>query len=217
MFQWEGRWSHVGAMLDSDFSHSTGLFINEDGDAKVKGTGYDPSSYSESYDKREGDILIAGFKDNYEPQMGFNSCVPTGMSYVADFYGKSGMFGNYLTYSLRNVPNYMSDGVSGEYIDRMVHTHLVAKKISADKVTYAINNGNPVMAQVMVRTSYNPRTGEKEGDAHNVIIVGYNCNNNTYIVSDPATGAYRRISMYDFERTDVQNYLYEVSGVKSIK
>ena len=79
MFQWEGRWSHVGAMLDSDFSHSTGLFINEDGDAKVKGTGYDPSSYSESYDKREGDILIAGFKDNYEPQMGFNSCVPTGI------------------------------------------------------------------------------------------------------------------------------------------
>jgi len=103
--------------------------------------------------------------------------------------------------------------------DTAAHTgQLVMKTVKLAGVMHiaqVINNGHPIMGNIYTGTQYLDRDlSKKTLIFHNVVIIGYNSSNGTYIIMDPETGTYTRIDRSTLDSADPLNYLFEVTGTK---
>ena len=177
------------------------------------------NNYSSPYQKQDGDVLIPNFPNNQTPQTTSGTCFTTSMEYLSIFYGGKYRNMDYALWYMKtyNDMNFLTGGVTSEArAEATLSNFFSTNKISSvTGINSAIDNGNPVMANIYIGTEYqNNDLSKPVKEYHNVVVVGYNSTNQTYIVMDPATGTYARMNESKFDPTDPNGYLFQVTGIK---
>lgn len=178
-------------------------------------TGNSNKFYSTPYVEMEGDVLIPNFPVNFEPQTD-GQCFTTGMEYISDFYNGKATIGNYNAWYIRNYNDFsiLTNGMpSVERGQATMSNFFSINKITKDGIEKAILYGHPIMTNIYtgVQMDYTLKTYE---NYHNVVIIGYNTSDGTYIIVNPETGKYERIKQSDIDSANPFNYLFEATGTK---
>lgn len=158
------------------------------------------SSSPNPYQKKDGDAFAkAGLSQSMSTQMP-NTCVTSIMEYANNkVFGGSTNEGTYILYYLQTYgKNVITSGVDLKDIKPFVEHFFNTTSYSSYKK--AVDNGHVVMTDI---------TSSIPNSAHNVLVLGYQLNND-FVYMDPEKGSWYSVADSYF----LKHYNIELTGIK---
>lgn len=163
------------------------------------------------------DHLIPGFPMKMDPQVLNTTCFVTSLESLSVFYKSTRKANDFTLWALQHDEGLAAvTGVDGNQAKKISSNFFDYNTVSSsDEIISAIDKHHPVLTNIFVGYDYpNRLLTERVLVYHSIIVIGYNNNNNTYIIFDPTYGTYRRIPMSKAKHDDSNEYFFEVTGAK---